>query len=180
MLLFIIYSQIQFAYIVCKGFNSCFLTCWILCQWKVDTELRAAEVCLLNRSQCASGWVLGGQSSGEWRFPALTELSLLWRQLHKEIIKDGGKCADKDMCRESGMQRGSASSRWWGKWWARKAAEGDHWLSGQELARWRRKVGVEVGRMRGETFQGEGTAQEDTGEGSRYGRNLQAVWGVGV
>lgn len=36
--------------------------------------------------------------------PALIELRL-WRQIHKEIIKDGGKCADEEMYRESGMQR---------------------------------------------------------------------------
>ena len=36
--------------------------------------------------------------------PALIELRL-WRQIHKEIIKDGGKCADEEMCKESKMQR---------------------------------------------------------------------------
>lgn len=26
--------------------------------------------------------------------PALTELSLLWRQIHKQTVKDVGKCTD--------------------------------------------------------------------------------------
>lgn len=56
-------------------------------------------------------WVSTGEANHKVNeaFPALTELRLLWRQLHKEIIRDGGKGVDKDMCRESGMQSGSAS-----------------------------------------------------------------------
>ena len=36
-------------------------------------------------------------------------------QTHKEIVKDGGECADKAKPREPGMQREAATVQWQGK-----------------------------------------------------------------
>lgn len=46
--------------------------------------------------------------------PALMELRVSM-QTHKEIVKDGGECADKAKPREPGMQREAATVQWQGK-----------------------------------------------------------------
>lgn len=58
-------------------------------------------------------------------------------QTHKEIVKDGGECADKAKPGEPGMQRGAATIQWQGKGGAWKVAEranGQSINNDQELA----------------------------------------------